>query len=377
MNNKVRIGIGMLGAGWMGKTHINAYKTAEYMFWEGKKWNVDLVCIGSSNEKKGKEAALRYGYKFGVAGYNDIISNDDVTVFDNVTPDQFHVEPTIDAALAGKHVICEKPLADNVADAKRMLDTVNEAGVKNMICFSYRFMPAIRLAKELIDEGKLGKIYHFTGRYYQDQGSGEKTPVEEVWYIMGTGVAQGIGSHMLDMIHFLVDDVKTVRALNKTYNTERPSTNGIVRVDSTEGAFAIMELKNGATATMENLGVANGKQSEFSFEIFGSKGSMKWNMEDPNLLYYYDSDPKDKRIIGYTKINVTEAVHPFMDVWWPKGHVLGWEHGHINMIVHFLNCVANNEDVAPLGGTFEDGYRVAKIIDAMNRSSNENKTISV
>ena len=372
-----RLGIGMMGAGWMCRAHTNAYLTARYMFWPASSYNVELVAVGGIDEAEGQRTAERFGYRVGCAGYADIISREDVDIFDNVTPDRLHVEPTIAAARAGKHVVCEKPMAVTAEDAKRMLDAVREAGVKHICGFSYRFLPAVRLAYELIHSGELGKIYHFGGTYYQDQGRFEETPIEDIWYIMGTGVDQGIASHMIDMSRFLIGEIASVTGTARTYNTKRNSQNGVVDVDATEGFHTLLEYENGATGAMQCLGVANGKQSEFSFEIFGSKGSLRWDMADPNNLYVYLAATAHPKVVGWTKVCATEPNHPFMDIWWPRGHVLGWEHGHINMIAHFLDCVAEDKDVAPYGGTFEDGYKVAVIIDAVHRSSKSGRKIEI
>jgi predicted dehydrogenase len=377
MEGRKRVGIGMLGAGWMGRAHTNAYKTAQYMFWPESRWTIDLVGIGGIDEKEGKEAAERYGYAHGYAGYEKLISDSDIDIFDNVAPDTVHVIPTIAAAGAGKNVVCEKPIALNSRDAKAMLDAAESAAVKHMSGFCYRFIPAVRLAYELIRNCVLGKVYHFSGTYYQDQGSFEDTPIEKVWYIMGSGVDQGIATHMIDMARFLVGEIGTVFGQSKTYNTRRPSKSGMVDVDAVEGFFSLFEFISGPTGVIQTLGVANGKQSEFSFEIFGSKGSMRWDMADPNILYVYLSDTVNPKVLGWTRVCVTEANHPFMDIWWPKGHVLGWEHGHINMLAHFVDCVANDKDIAPLGGTFEDGYKVAVIIDAIHQSSLEGRKVLI
>ncbi|MFY9446240.1 MAG: Gfo/Idh/MocA family oxidoreductase [Dethiobacteria bacterium] len=377
MAERKKIGIGMLGAGWMGRAHTNAYITARYMFWPTSNWEPELVVIGSSTEEKGKLAAQRFGYQQGVGGYEAIINNPRVDVFDNVTPDRIHVEPSIAAAKAGKHVICEKPLAVGARDAKRMLDAVNEAKVKHLCCFNYRFFPAVQLAYDLIQDGVLGKIYHFSGNYYQDHGSDENTPAEDIWYIGWSGVAQGITSHLIDMSRFLIGEVESVHGMVRTYNKVRNSKNGPIDVTADEGFFSMVEFANGVTGVYQSLGVANGRRSRFSFEIYGSKGSLAWNVEEPNFLDIYLSESADPRVLGFTRVCATEPNHPFMNVWWPPGHTLGWEHGHINMIAHFLDCVANDKPVAPRAATFEDGYKVAVIIDTINESSKQGKKLAV
>ncbi len=371
------VGIGMLGAGWMGRAHNNGYKTAKYMYWPKCNWDPQLITIGDISEEMGWRAAERFGYEYGVEGYEDIIKNPRVDIFDNVTPDSFHAQPSIDAALAGKHVICEKPLAVGGQEAKRMYDAVTKSGVKNMCCFSYRFLPAVRLAYELLQSGTLGKIYHFSGKYYQDHGSAVETPAEDIWYIGWSGIAQGITSHLIDMSRFLIAEIKTVNGMSKTYNKVRNSKNGPIDVTSDEGFFSMIEFENEVSGVIQSLGVANGRRSEFSFEIYGSCGSMTWNVEEPNFLNVYLSDTVNSKVIGFTKVCATEPNHPFMDVWWPKGHTLGWEHGHINMLAHFIDCVANDKPVAPFAATFEDGYRVAVIIDAINASSAQGRKLEV
>jgi predicted dehydrogenase len=376
MERKV-IGIGMLGSGWMGRAHTNAYLTARYMFWPKSNWEPRLIAIGGSDENKGKAAAQRFGYEYGVAGYKQILEDPKIDVFDNVTPDPLHVQPSIEAAMSGKHVICEKPLAVRSEDAKRMAEAVRKAGVKNLCCFNYRFLPAVRLVYELIQNGILGKIYHFSGKYYQDQGSATETPAEDIWYINWSGIAQGITSHLIDMARFLIGEIVSVSGMVTTYNKIRESKQGPINVTTDEGFFGLLEFNHGATGVLQSLGVANGKRNELSFEIYGSKGSVMWDIQEPNYLHVYLSDTVNHKVTGFTRVCATEPNHPFMDVWWPKGHTLGWEHGHVNMIAHFLDCVANDTSIDPFGATFEDGYRVSVIIEKINESAKQGKKLEI
>lgn len=366
---KKQIGIGQIGCGWMGRAHANAYRTMRYMGWYAHNFEPVLRIIGGKDQAEGEDAARRFGFERSCGSWEQVVSDSQVDVVDNVTPDPIHVEPSIAAAGNGKHIICEKPLAVASADAKRMLDAVQQAGVKHLCGFCYRFFPAVRLAYELIQEGRLGKIYHFSGKYFQDQGSREETPAEDIWYIGLSGVGQGITSHMIDMSRFLVGELASVQGMQSTYNKVRPSKRGgTADVSADEGFFAMVEFQNGASGLYESLGVANGKRNQFSWEIYGSKGSMMWDVADPNNLYLFQDGTPDPRTRGFTKINVTEQVHPLTEMWWPQGHVLGWEHGHINMLAYFLDCVANDKPVSPLAGTFEDGYIAAKTIEALEES---------
>lgn len=362
------IKVGMLGCGWMGKAHSNAYNTLKYMYWP-RDYEVELTNISGISEDEASNAAKRFGFKRYCVGWEDLVADKELDVFDNCAPDVLHVQPTIQAALCGKHVLCEKPLAVGRTDAKRMLSAVSSAGVKNICGFSYRFFPAVRLAWELIQKGALGKIYHFSGKYHQDQGSAQEAMAEDIWYINWSGIAQGIASHMIDMAHFLVGEIASVAGQVNTYNKVRNSRSGPVQVNSDEGFFSLVGFDNGASGVFESLGVANGKRNEFSWEIYGSKGSLSFDLREPNYLKVFLADTTVPEVVGYTNVQVTEPNHPFMNIWWPKGHNLGWEHGHINMIAHFLDCVAHDKDVSPLGGTFEDGYKVAVIIDTIKESA--------
>jgi predicted dehydrogenase len=262
-------------------------------------------------------------------------------------------------------------------DAKRMAEAVRKAGVKNLCCFNYRFLPAVRLVYELIQNGILGKIYHFSGKYYQDQGSATETPAEDIWYINWSGIAQGITSHLIDMARFLIGEIVSVSGMVTTYNKIRESKQGPINVTTDEGFFGLLEFNHGATGVLQSLGVANGKRNELSFEIYGSKGSVMWDIQEPNYLHVYLSDTVNHKVTGFTRVCATEPNHPFMDVWWPKGHTLGWEHGHVNMIAHFLDCVANDTSIDPFGATFEDGYRVSVIIEKINESAKQGKKLEI
>lgn len=367
MQERIKLGIGMLGAGWMGRAHSHAYETARHMYWPVSNWEPELVAIGDITQELGEEAARRYRYAHGVAGYEPILANPDVDIFDNVTPDPMHMAPTIAAAQAGKHVVCEKPLSVGRENAGKMLQAVQEVGVKHLCCFCYRFQPAVRLAYELIRAGALGKIYHFSGRYFQDSGHDPQLSAEKTWYAY-SGVGQGTGTHVLDMLRFLVGEVQSLTGRCYTYNKIRPSEKGPVEVSGDEGFFAMLDVEGGASASIEVLGIATGKRSQFTFEIYGSEGSLWWDVQEPNFLHVFLEKPVARGVVGYNKVVATEPGHPFMDVWWPAGHTLGWEHGHVNMLAHFMDCVANDKPVAPLGATFEDGYKAAVLVDAIKES---------
>ena len=372
--------VGILGTGWMGKIHTGGYRAAQYMFHPKSKWDVEVVAACGSSEAKSRAFAERFGLPKVYATYQEMLNDPEINVFNNGGPDLLHYQPTMDAIKAGKHVVCEKPLSLKAAEAKEMYEAAEAAKVKHLCCFSYRFVPAVRLAYELIKNGDLGEIYHFDCNYYQDPGTSE-SPKEEVWFVNnpGSGIDQGIGTHMIDMARFLIGEIASVGGgIVKTYVTERKSAEGIYISDAVEGFHYTMEFKNGlTTGSMQCLGVASGKQSEFSFEVFGSKGSLKYDVLDINNLYVYQYNTQTPKVRGWVKLGVTEPDHPFMDIWWPRGHGLGWEHGHINMLAHFLDCLAEDKPISPLAATFEDGYIVQEILDAVHRSAKEGKRVDL
>ncbi|MCL2828206.1 MAG: Gfo/Idh/MocA family oxidoreductase [Oscillospiraceae bacterium] len=380
MMERKQLNVGMLGTGWMGKIHTHGFRTAQYMFHPKSKWNVEVKAACGTSEAKTKAFAERFGLKTVYTNYHEMLKDPEINVFDNVAGDLAHYQPTLDAIKAGKHVICEKPLSLKTSEAKEMWQAAEAAKVKHLCCFSYRFMPAVRLAYEIIKNGDLGQIYHFDCNYYQDPGTAESS-VEDVWFVKnpGSGVDQGIGSHMIDMARFLIGDIASIGGgIAKTYVTERNSRKGVVKSEAVEGYHYTMEFKNGVTTgAMQCLGVAYGKQSEFSFEIFGSKGSLRYDVLDINTLHVYQPNTPTSKVRGWVKLGATEPDHPFMDIWWPRGHGLGWEHGHINMLAHFLDCVAEDKPIAPLAATFEDGYIVQAIIDAVHRSCKEGKRVDL
>ena len=371
--NEVRMGV--LGCGFMGKCHVNAYKKIPYIY-PAANLLPRLLLLCDKDEKKARHEAARYGYEEFCTDWSELVQDDRIDVFDNCGPDPVHPEPCIAALQNGKHVICEKPMAISVDDAGRMRDAAAASSAKAMCTFNYRFMPAVQLAKDLVASGKIGTVYQIRINYLQMYGHDPSLAPEQAWYSAWphSGGLQGIGSHAIDQCRFLVGEIKSVSALVRTFNQERaiPSVSAGDAV-ADEGAAAIMEFENGAIGVMESSVVATGRKNFLSWEVNGSKGSLKWDLEHPNSLFAClddrGGDRGDDTLLGFTEISATEANHPDVAPWWPQGHNLGWEHCHIIEKFHFLDAVANGKPVGPYNATFEDGYRVAVIIDAMRRSS--------
>jgi predicted dehydrogenase len=374
------IGVGMLGYAFMGKAHSNALKKIPYMMYPPPAIP-RLVGIAGRNEEAVTEAAKRYGYEHAYVDWRDLIANPDVQLFDNGGPNDAHAEPSIAAAQAGKHVFCEKPLARTAEEAKAMWDAMQKAGVKHMVAHNYRFVPAVRLAYNLIQAGKLGRIYHFRARYLQEWIMPHYgTPM--IWRTdkatAGSGAIGDLGSHIIDLARHLCGEVKSIGALTKTFVPERPGPDGKpLKVEVDDAFVSVVEFDNGAIGTLEASRFAAGNKNGEFLEINGELGSIRFGIEKMNELdvFWVGAEPKETQ--GWTTVMVGESFHPWMSNWWPMGHIIGWEHTFVHELTHFLDCIVNDKPVAPLGADFEDGYRNACICDAILESATTRRIIDV
>lgn len=366
------IGIGMIGHAFMGKAHSNGWKQMPYIFWPPAAIP-KLVKICGIPESEVAEAARRFGYMEHTTNWKDVINDDRIKIVSIGTPNSLHAEPSIEAAKAGKHIICEKPLARNAAEAKEMRDAVRKYKVKNVCDFNYRMVPAIVLAKNLIENGKLGKIFHFRARYLQEWIMDPDFPM--VWRLKkaqsGSGAIGDLGAHAIDLGRFLCGEFKSVMTLVRTFINERydESTRKKEKVDVDDAFASVVEFKNGAIGTIEASRFAAGRKNSNIVEINGEKGSIWWDLENMNNLHVYraDEEPADTR--GFHCINVTESYHPYYDKWWPHGHIIGWENTFVHTAYNMVNAVVNDAKLEPMVATFEDGYRTAVICDAMLKSA--------
>ncbi len=351
------IGIGMLGYAFMGKAHSNAFRKIAYMTWPPPLLP-RLVAIAGRNEEAVAAAAQRYGYERWCSDWRDVVADERIGLFDNGGPNSLHAEPTIAAAQAGKHVVCEKPLGRTAQESYEIWQAVAATGVRHLCAFNYRFVPAVRLARELIDAGELGEIRHFRGRYLQDWGD---DPALDTWRFhpdeAGSGALGDLGAHVVDLARFLVGEVSTVSALVKTFLPGR-------QVD--DAIEAAVEFEGGAIGTIESTRLALGRRNAFQWEINGSKGSLAFDMERLNELQVFRADGDRAR--GWKTVLVSEADHPFWEHWWPPGHIIGWGETFVHELHHLLRAIAGETEVRPYGADFEDGYRAAEVCDAIVRS---------
>jgi predicted dehydrogenase len=370
------IGVGMIGHAFMGKAHSNGWIQMPYIFWPPAAIP-KLVKICGIPESEVAEAARRYGYREHTTNWKEIINDDRIKIVDNGTPNNLHAEPSIEAAKAGKAILCEKPLGRNAAEAKEMRDAVKKYKVKNICDFNYRMVPAIALAKNLIMDGKLGKIYHFRARYLQEWIMDPNFPM--VWRLKkslaGSGALGDLGAHIIDLGRFLCGEFKSVMSVSRTFIDERydESTKKREKVDVDDAFASVVEFENNAIGTIEASRFAAGRKNYNTIEINGEKGSIWWDVENMNNLHVYWADEEPSETRGFHCVSVTESYHPYYDKWWPHGHIIGWGNTFVHTAYNMVKAVMEDKPLEPYVGTFEDGYRNAVICDAIIKSAQTGK----
>jgi predicted dehydrogenase len=360
------IGVGMLGYAFMGKAHSAAFLNVRQAAWPTP-LQPRLVAIAGRGETAVADAGARYGYERWTTNWRDIVDDPSIGLFDNVGPNSVHAGPTIAAAEAGKHVLCEKPLARTADEAYELWSRVAATGVKHLCGFNYRFVPAVRLAREIVEGGDLGEIRHFRARYLQDWA---EDPGLDTWRFSledaGSGAIGDLATHVIDLSRFLVGEIAALSAVVKTFVPGR-------KVD--DAIESVVEFEGGTVGTIEATRLALGRRNALQWEINGSKGSLWFDVERMNELQVFRADGDRAR--GAKTVLVTETDHPFMKYWWPPGHIVGWGDTFTHEVIHLLEAIAGDHDVAPNGATFEDGYRASEVSDAIVRSSAEGRRIPI
>jgi predicted dehydrogenase len=372
---KRKMNVAMIGYDFMGRTHSNAWRQVARFFEDTPIEPVLKVVVGRTEEKI-KAARDRLGFEEAATSYEQVLARKDIDIVDICTPGDSHAPIAIAAAEAGKAILCEKPLANDVDEAERMAKAVKKAGVVNMICHNYRRCPAVTLAKNIIDEGKLGDIHHYRGVYLQDWIVDPNFP--RVWRLekahSGSGSLGDILSHTMDLSRYLVGEPVEVSGLLKTFVTERPLPDGSGKrgkVDVDDSAQALVKFENGAVGYYEGTRFAPGRKNYNRLEINGSKGSLVWDFERMNELeLYIESGP----LSGFSTINVTDGKHPYISAWWPAGHIIGYEHSFTHTVLDFLKGIAEGRSPRP---DFEDGLKNQRVLDAIERSANSGQWVKV
>ncbi|MCS7222312.1 MAG: Gfo/Idh/MocA family oxidoreductase [Anaerolineae bacterium] len=381
------VNVALIGYKFMGRAHSNALRQAPVFFPDLPIKPVMKVLVGRNRDAV-KAVADQFGWEEIATDWREVVERDDIHVIDIGSPGNTHAEIAIAAAKAGKHIICEKPLANSLEEAKAMVQAAREAGVTTLCNYNYRRVPAVRLAKKLIESGALGEIRHYRGTYLQDWITDPNFPL--VWRlrkeIAGAGALGDIGSHTIDLCRYLVGEVTRVTALTKTFIKQRPlpaedmgawgsaAGGGVGEVTVDDAALIIAELENGAVASFEATRFALGRKNYNRFEINGSKGSIAFNFERMNELEFYDgTQPSDRQ--GWSVILATNAGdHEYISHWWPPGHPIGYEHTFVHAVVDFLYALDRREQP---NSDFLSGAQTDAVVDAVLKSAESGQWVTV
>lgn len=378
------VNIALIGYKFMGKAHSNAFRQVRRFFPGKLVPRLKVIC---GRDRAGlKAAAQQFGWEEIETDWEKVVRRKDIDVVDVATPGHLHHSMVLAAARAKKHIICEKPLGNTLKEAREMLAAVKRAGVLHMLMFNYRRIPAIAYARKLMRSGKLGKIYHWHGAYLQDWIMDPEFPL--VWRLdkkfAGTGALGDIGAHAIDFAQYLNGNITEVIGHSTTFIKRRPIVTkqggrkskggpekGKVTVDDDTNFLA--RFRNGSVGVFESSRFCGGRRNYNTFQVYGSKGSLAFNLERLNELEIYNSEDAAGEQ-GFKTISVTEAVHPYVGNWWPSGHIIGYEHTFVHAVKDFLDCLDKGRMPRP---NFEDGIQNQAVLDAVERSAASRRWIKV
>ena len=383
---KKTLNIAIIGMGFMGRAHSNAWSQLNKFF--DTEYDICLKAVAGKNEERTRQFAKRWGYESYTTDWHTLLDREDIDVIDILTPTYLHKEMAVAAMKAGKHVICEKPCSLTWEECHEMAETAAKAGVVSYLNHNYRRVPAVALAKQMIEEGKLGTIYHYRGSYLQEWIMDENFPV--TWQLKketaGGGALYDLASHNVDLARYLVGEPVAVTAMLKTFVKERPEpgeNSAVFSAGDTSGsqkklpvtvddaASLVLEFENGAMGSLEASRFATGRKNYNCFEIYGSKGALCFDLERMNELQYYDNtEPNAQR--GYRTILVTEGEHPYVGAWWPQGHIIGYEHTFVHAFKEFVYAIAEGGSMTP---DFNDGEQIIRTLQAAQISSREGRKV--
>jgi len=363
---KKKLNVAMIGYQFMGKAHSNAWRQVGRFFDTPLEPVMKVIC--GRNEDHVKEAAARYGWQEYATSWEEVVARQDIDVVDICTPGDTHLPIALAAAENKKVVFCEKPLANTVAEAEQMLAAVERHGVIHMLCHNYRRVPAVTLAKELIEQGSLGEIFHYRGTYLQDWLVNPNFP--RVWRLekskAGSGALGDIASHSVDLSRYLVGEITEVAGLLKTFVSERPIEAGselLAPVDVDDAALSLVRFASGAVGTIEGSRFATGRKNYNRFEINGSRGSVAFDLERMNELEFYAEEGPNS---GFRTILATDKTHPYIGAWWPRGHIIGYEHSFTHTVLDLIKAIDTQTIPSP---NFADGVRNQKVLAAIEKAS--------
>lgn len=372
MTKKKELRIGLIGCGFMGRTHSNAYNRLPNFFPE-LEYHPVLKAVCSRSGDKVRAFAEQWGYESVETDWKKMIARDDIDAIDICTPNNMHAEIAIAAAQAGKMVLSEKPLARNLGEAQQMVEAVEKAGVKNTVWYNYRRVPAVTLAKQIIDSGKLGKIFHYRANFLQDWTISADVPQggEGLWRmdaaVAGSGVTGDLLAHCIDTAIWLNGSIKDVSAVTETFIKERVHqlTGKMQKVSIDDACIFHCHFKNGSLGLFESTRYARGHKALYTFEINGEHASIRWDLHDLNRLEYFDHSDESK-LRGWRSIHVTDGDHPYMDKWWVPGLSIGYEHSFVHQVADFFKSLETGDACSP---TFKEAFETQQVCEAVLESA--------
>ena len=379
MKNSKPVNIGMIGYGFMARAHSNAYAKVNHFFDLDYRPVLKAVC--ARNEDRAKAFADRWGYQSVETDWRKLVARTDIDAIDICTPNHLHKEIAIAAAEAGKMILCEKPLARNSAEGEEMCRAIEQAGVPNIVWYNYRRIPAVTLAKQLIDEGRLGRVFHYRANFLQDWTISSDLPQggEALWRLdvdaAGSGVTGDLLAHCIDTAIWLNGPIIAVTAMTETFVKERLHnlTGKVEPVGIDDACAALARFANGSLAIFESTRYARGHKALYTLEINGENASIAWNLHDLHRLQYFDHRD-ESRIRGWHNIHVSDSDHPYVGKWWVPGLQLGYEHSFVHQVADFLEAVANGKTTSP---TFQEAQQTQKVCDAILASAKSGQWIEI
>jgi predicted dehydrogenase len=370
-----KLNIGLIGYGFMGRAHSNAFRKVSNFF--DLEYEPVLKAVCARDAQKVKAFAARWGYESCETDWRRLLARDDIDLVDIACPNDMHKEIAIAAAKAGKMILCEKPLSMHGPDGLKMVQAVEKAGVPNMVWYNYRRVPAVALAKQLIDEGRLGRIFHYRAKFLQDWTISEDLPQggAGLWRldvkVAGSGVTGDLLAHCIDTAIWLNGGFETVNAMTETFIKKRKHnlTGKVEKVGIDDACAFLARFRNGSLATFESTRYARGHKALYTFEINGEHGSIFWDLHDLHRLQYFEHRDEG-RLRGWRSIHVTDGDHPYMGRWWVPGLQIGYEHSFVHQVADFLDGVAKGKPASP---TFRDALETQFVCDAVLKSAKSKK----
>jgi predicted dehydrogenase len=373
------LNVGMVGYGFMARAHSNAWANVSHFFDTG--YHPVLKAVAARNTSKVRRFAQMWGYESVENDWRALIARKDIDAIDICVPNDLHAEIAIAAAEAGKMVLCEKPLARTEAEGQPMVDAVEKADVPNMVWYNYRRVPAVTLIKQMVDDGRLGKIFHYRAKFLQDWTISPDVPQggQGTWRLdidaAGSGVTGDLLAHCLDTAVWINGSISSLTAMTETFVKQRQhaETGNVQAVGIDDAAAVLTRFANGSLGTFESTRYARGHKAAYTLEINGEKGSFAWDLHDMNRVAYFDHGVEGQ-LRGWTSILVTDGDHPYLGKWWVPGLIIGYEHSFTHQVADFLDGLKSGDRVAP---TFRDALAINRICDAIITSGNSGNWVNL